>query len=136
MMKFILPSPQLLKNIAFTLLLLVAAVALYQLSARHPLNWDLTQTKLNSLEPSSVNALKMLQGEVKITFYATEQNAKLGDLRRLIREFVAIYQRYKADITLTFVDPLKEPDAQSFNSGQRRDDRGIRRTLCSPTLAE
>lgn len=110
-MKFIRPTPLLLKNIAFTLLLLIATVALYQLSARYPLSRDLTQTKLNSLEPGSVNALKMLQGEVKITVYATEQNVKLGDLRRLIREFVAIYQRYKPDITLTFVDPLKEPDA-------------------------
>ncbi len=110
-MKFIRPTPLLLKNFAFTLLLLIATVALYQLSARYPLSRDLTQTKLNSLELGSVNALKMLQGEVKITVYATEQNVKLGDLRRLIREFVAIYQRYKPDITLTFVDPLKEPDA-------------------------
>jgi len=110
-MKFIRPTPLLLKNIAFTLLLMIAAVALYQLSVRHPLQWDLTQSKLNSLEPSSVNALKMLKGEVKITVYATEQNVKQGDLRRLIREFVAIYQRYKPDITLNFIDPLKDPEA-------------------------
>jgi ABC-type uncharacterized transport system involved in gliding motility auxiliary subunit len=110
-MKFPRPSPLLLKNIAFTVLLLIAGVALYQLSARFPLHWDTTQTKLNSLEPGSINALKLLHGEVKITVYATEQDAKQGDLRRLIREFIAIYQRYKSDITLTFVDPLKEPDA-------------------------
>jgi len=101
----------LIKNIAFTLLLLVGATALYQLATRYPLQWDVTHTKLNSLEPSSVDVLKMLQGEVKITVYATEQDAKQGDLRRLIREFVSIYQRYKTDITLTFVDPLKEPEA-------------------------
>ncbi len=110
-MKFFRLSPVPLKNIAFTLLLLVAAVALYQVAARHPLQWDVTQSKLNSLEPSSIDALKLLNGEVKITVYATEQDAKMGDLRRLIREFVAIYQRYKTDITLTFVDPLKEPEA-------------------------
>ncbi len=110
-MNFLRPTPHLLKNVAFTLLLLVAAFALYQISARHPLQWDLTQSKLNSLEPSSINALKLLHGEVKFTVYATEQSAKQGDLRRLIRDFVAIYQRYKPDITLTFVDPLKEPEA-------------------------
>ncbi len=110
-MKFLRPTPHLLKNVAFTLLILVAAFALYQISARHPLQWDLTQSKLNSLEPSSINALKLLHGEVKFTVYATEQSAKQGDLRRLIRDFVAIYQRYKPDITLTFVDPLKEPEA-------------------------
>jgi ABC-type uncharacterized transport system involved in gliding motility auxiliary subunit len=101
----------LFKNIAFILLLLVGATALYQLAARYPLQWDVTHTKLNSLEPSSEEVLKMLQGEVKITVYATEQDAKQGDLRRLIRDFVSIYQRYKTDITLTFVDPLKEPEA-------------------------
>src|ERR1035441_9089078 len=110
-MKLPRPSALLLKNIAFTILLLLAAIALYQLSARFPLHWDTTQSKLNSLEPGSINALKLLHGEVKITVYATEQDAKKGDLRRLIREFIAIYQRYKTDITLTFVDPLKEPDA-------------------------
>ncbi len=110
-MKFLRLAPFHLKNIIFTVLLLLAAVALYQFSSRHPLQWDLTQTKLNSLEPGSVNALKLLHGEVKITVYATEQNAQQGDLRRLIREFIAIYQRYKTDITLTFVDPVKEPEA-------------------------
>jgi ABC-type uncharacterized transport system involved in gliding motility auxiliary subunit len=110
-MKYLRLPPALLKNIIFTVLLLAAAVALYQLSTRNPLQWDVTQTKLNSLEQSSINALKLLQGEVKITVYATEQDAKQGDLHRLIREFIAIYQRYKTDITLTFVDPLKEPEA-------------------------
>jgi len=110
-MKSIRPSPFLLKNIAFTVLLVVAAVALYQLAARIPAQWDMTQANLNSLEPSSISALNLLHGEVKITVYATEQDAKQGDLRRLIRKFISIYQGYKSDITLTFVDPLKEPDA-------------------------
>lgn len=110
-MKFPRPSHRLFKNIAYTLLLLIGMSALYQLAARHPWQWDMTQTQLNSLEPSSVNALKLLQGEVKITVYAAEQDANQVDLRRLIREFIAIYQRYKADIALTFVDPVKEPEA-------------------------
>lgn len=110
-MKFFRPSPLLLKNIAFTVLLFIAAAALYQLATRYPLQWDVTQTKLNSLEPSSVDVLRLLPGEIKVTVYATEQDAKQGDLRRLIREFIAIYQRYKTDIILTFVDPVKEPEA-------------------------
>lgn len=110
-MKFFRLPPLLLKNIAFTALLLIAATALYQISARHPLQWDATQTQLNSLEPSSIDVLKMLPGEVKITVYATEQDVKQADMRRLIREFIAIYQRYKTDITLGFVDPVKDPEA-------------------------
>lgn len=110
-MKYARLNPQWLKHVVFTILLLVSVVGLYQLSARYPLQWDVTQAKLNSLEPSSIAVLKLLHGEVKVTVYAAEQDAKQGDLRRLIREFLSLYQRYKTDITLTFVDPLKEPEA-------------------------
>lgn len=100
----------LLKNIVFAVLLLAAAVALHQLAARQPMQWDITQNASNSLEASSVDVLKQLRGEVKLTVYATGQDARLGDIRRLVREFVALYQRYKPDITLIFVDPVKQPD--------------------------
>lgn len=100
----------LLKNIAFAILLLATAVALYQLAARHPAQWDLTQNASNSLEASSVDVLKQLHGPVKLTVFATGQDAKLGDIHKLVRDFVALYQRYKPDITLNFVDPVKQPD--------------------------
>jgi ABC-type uncharacterized transport system involved in gliding motility auxiliary subunit len=108
MMKRLLPP---IKRIVALLLVLVAAGALYQLAARYPAQWDVTQNALNSLEPGSVDALALLQGPVNITVYAAEQDAQLGDVRKLIREFVALYQRYKRDISLTFVDPVKEPEA-------------------------
>lgn len=101
----------LLKRTITLLLVLVAAGGTYQLAARYPAHWDLTQNALNSLEPGSVDALALLKEPVKITVYATEQDAKHGDIRKLIREFVSLYQRYKPDISLTFVDPLKEPEA-------------------------
>lgn len=101
----------LLKRIMTLLLVLAAAVALFQLAARHPLQWDVTQNALNSLEPGSVDALKLLKGPVKITVYATEQDAQAGDIRKLIRDFIALYQRYKPDISLGFVDPVKDPAA-------------------------
>ncbi len=107
-MKRFLP---LLKRIVSLLLVLAAAGALFQLAARYPIQWDVTQNALNSLEPGSVDALALLQGPVKITVYATEQDAQVGDMRKLIREFVALYQRYKPDISLTFVDPVKDAEA-------------------------
>jgi ABC-type uncharacterized transport system involved in gliding motility auxiliary subunit len=108
-MKFPHP-PLLLKNIIFAVALLVAAVALYQLAARHPMQWDFTQSASNTLESSSVDVLKQLPGEIKLTVYATGQDANLGDIHKLIRDFVARYQRYKQDITLTFIDPVKQPE--------------------------
>ncbi len=108
--KFRSPALQ-LKSAAYLLLLLVAAVAIYQLSARFPLQRDLTQNASNSLQANSVDTLQQMHGTINITVYATGQDADLGDMRRLIREFVGLYQRYKSDITLTFVDPVKEPEA-------------------------
>jgi ABC-type uncharacterized transport system involved in gliding motility auxiliary subunit len=107
-MKHALP---LLKRIVSLLLVLAAAGALFQLAARYPAQWDVTQNALNSLEPGSVAALALLKGPVKITVYATEQDAQVGDIRKFIREFVSLYQRYKPDISLSFVDPVKEPEA-------------------------
>ncbi|MBU1426755.1 MAG: GldG family protein [Gammaproteobacteria bacterium] len=107
-MKRFLP---LINRIVSLLLILAAAGALFQLAARYPVQWDVTQNALNSLEPGSVDALALLEGPVKITVYATEQDAQLGDIRKLIREFVALYQRYKHDISLNFVDPVKDAEA-------------------------
>jgi ABC-type uncharacterized transport system involved in gliding motility auxiliary subunit len=108
-MKF--PSASLfLKNLAFAALLLAAAVALDQLAASHPVRWDVTQSASNSLETGSVDVLQQLPGEVKLTVYATGQDADKGDMLKLIRDFVVLYQRYKPDITLSFVDPVKQPD--------------------------
>ncbi len=103
-------SKLLFKNIVFALALLVAALALYQLAARYPMQWDFTQSASNTLQASSVDVLQQLPGEIKLTVYATDQDANLGDIHKLIRDFVALYQRYKPDISLTFVDPVKQPE--------------------------
>ncbi len=100
-----------LKHLAFFVALLVATAGLYQLATRFPAHWDATQNALNSLEQGSVDALRQLEYPLNITVYTTEQDAKQGDVRKLVSEFVALYQRYKSDISLTFVDPLKEPEA-------------------------
>jgi hypothetical protein len=107
-MKRFLP---LLKRILILLLVLTAAGALFQVASKYPAQWDVTQNALNSLEPGSIEALNMLKGPVKITVYATEQDAQLGDMRKFIREFVSLYQRYKPDISLAFVDPVKDAEA-------------------------
>jgi ABC-type uncharacterized transport system len=99
-----------LKNFAFALLLLLGAGGAYQLVGLNPVQWDMTQNTINSLEPSSVEVLRQMQGVVNITVYATGQDAQLGDVRRLVREFVALYQVHKPDIVLNFVDPVKQPE--------------------------
>lgn len=96
-----------MRHLLFYVLLIASIVGIYQLAARFPAHWDVTQNALNSLEPGSADVLKQLDGPLDISVYITEQDAKQGD----VREFIALYQRYKSDISLTFVDPVKEPEA-------------------------
>jgi ABC-type uncharacterized transport system involved in gliding motility auxiliary subunit len=99
-----------LRNALFVVLLIVTAIGLNYLANQHHLQRDVTQNAINSLEPGSIEVLKQLTGPVNITVYATEQDARLGDIRKIIREFLSLYQRYKTDINLTFIDPEKESD--------------------------
>lgn len=99
-----------LRNLIFVGLLLATAIGLGYLANRHHLQRDITLNASNSLEPASVSILGQLDGALTITVYATEQDAKLGDIRKLIREFVSLYQRHKSDLKLVFINPEKEPE--------------------------
>jgi len=109
MLKKLISSPS-LRNVLFVLLLLSVAGGLGYFASRHTLQRDLSFNASNSLEAASINVLKQLKGAVNITVYATEQDARLGDIRKIIREFISLYQRYKPDIKLVFIDPEKEPE--------------------------
>jgi ABC-type uncharacterized transport system involved in gliding motility auxiliary subunit len=106
-----LPLKLLLKNFAFTALLLLAATGLYLLATHRPLQRDVTQNAINSLQPSSIQVLKQMPGEIKLTVFTAGQDARKGDIRKLVSNFVALYQRYKPDISLSFIDPATHPDA-------------------------
>lgn len=99
-----------LRNLLFVALLLATAIGLGYAVSRHPMQRDLTFNASNSLEPASISVLKQLSGPVNITVYATMQDARLGDIRKIIREFLSLYQRYKPDLKLVFIDPEKEPE--------------------------
>jgi hypothetical protein len=90
--------------------LLALLVTLGWLASQHNRVWDWTQNTANSLSPASVDVLKQLKGKIALTVFATEQDAEHGDLRQPVRDFIALYQRYKTDIALTFIDPSKQPE--------------------------
>src|SRR5574340_633645 len=99
-----------LRNMLFLLLVLAAASGLGYLATRYHVQRDVTHNANNSLDSVSVKVLGQLSGPVNITVYATAQDARLGDIRKIIREFVSLYQRYKTDIRLVFIDPEKEAE--------------------------
>ena len=99
-----------LRNLLFLLILLSVTAGLGYLAMRYDMQSDVTHTAQNSLEPASIAVLNQLTGPVKITAYATEQDVRLGDVRKILRDFISLYQRYKPDLELVFIDPAKEPE--------------------------
>jgi len=99
-----------LRNLLFVLLVSGIALGLGYLAVKYPLQHDVTHNAGNSLEPVSVEVLDRLDGPVSVMVYATEQDASLGDIRKIIRNFMSLYQRYKPDIRLAFVDPEKDAE--------------------------
>jgi ABC-type uncharacterized transport system involved in gliding motility auxiliary subunit len=99
------------QNGLFVLLLLALATIAVVLARERHVQWDLTTSGRNTLSAASAEILSKLDGPVQITAYATPKDPRLGDLRKLIRDFVARYQRIKRDVTLEFVDPREQPKA-------------------------
>lgn len=99
----------LLQNGLFVVLLLVLVGLLGYLAMEFRTQWDISQNGRNSLSQASLDVLQKLNGPVDVTVYATAQDAQLGDIRKIISDFVAVYQRIKPDLALDFIDPVEQP---------------------------
>lgn len=99
----------LLQNSFFVLLLVAMATLLALLARDHPVQWDVTQNNRNSLSKASLDTLKQLKGPLTVTAYATQQDPRMGDVRKLIHDFFRPYQLAKPDLKLEFIDPTEQP---------------------------
>ncbi len=87
-------------------LLLIAFAGLVSYAAReYKKEWDVSLNARNTLSQATTDMLGQLSGPVNITSYSTGQE----DLRKLVRDFLAPYQRLKPDINLSFIDPREQP---------------------------
>ncbi len=93
----------------FVVLLISAAGIPGYLAWNNRIQWDVSQNGRHSLSQASMDVLRKINGPVNITIYATAQDAKLGDIRKIISEFLSRYQRAKTDLTITFIDPAEQP---------------------------
>ncbi|MEO8459224.1 MAG: DUF4350 domain-containing protein [Dokdonella sp.] len=96
-----------LARLAFTLIVLAAAVCVAFLSTRYGFERDFSAGARSSLTDASVKLLGTLDAPLEVTSYARAG----GGLRPLISEFIARYQRAKHNIDLHFVDPDSDPGA-------------------------
>lgn len=93
----------------FVILLLVLMVVLGYLATQYRMQWDISQNQRNSLNEASIDILQKLPGPVQVTAYATEYQAEIGDVRKVIANFISLYQRIKPDLVLQFIDPVEQP---------------------------
>jgi len=100
---------RLVQNGAFVVLLISSVGLLGYLAWETRVQWDVSQNGRNSLSQASVEVLRKINGPLTITVYATGQDAQLGNIRRIIGEFLSRYQRVKPDLTVTFIDPAEQP---------------------------
>ena len=96
-----------LASITYTVLILIAAVAIAFLSTRFGFERDLSHANGASLSPASLSLLRTLDAPVEVVSYASRQ----GGLRAVIADFVDRYRRVKPDLRLRFVDPEADPEA-------------------------
>lgn len=97
------------QNGLFVILLLLLVVLLGYLVAQTRLQWDISQNGRNSLSEASLRILQNLPDAIQVTAYTTVQHTQFGDIRKIITDFIALYQRIKPDIYLTFIDPTEQP---------------------------
>ncbi len=95
-----------LQNIVFTCLLVGILALLAWLSTQYSFQSDWTSNGRNSLSAPSITLLEKLDQAIEITAYTSENEI----LRRQIAELIAKYTRYKADISLSFINPDMRPD--------------------------
>jgi ABC-type uncharacterized transport system involved in gliding motility auxiliary subunit len=99
------------QNGVFAVLIVIFAGLLATAADRFRTQWDLTSSRRNTLTGASANVVRKLDAPVDVTAFATMQDARYGDIRNLIRDFIARYQRVKPNIRLEFVDPREHPKA-------------------------
>ena len=97
------------QNGVFVVLLLLLVILLGYFATQTRQQWDVSQNGRNSLSEASIEILQKLHSPIQVTAYATERDAQLGDIRKIITDFVALYQRVKPDISLIFIDPAEQP---------------------------
>lgn len=92
--------------------LLIALTALAAYLARdYRIEHDLTRAHRNTVSAATLEVLKRLDAPVNVTAYAVAKDARGDNVHRRIEEFLRPYQRAKADITLSLVDPREQPRA-------------------------
>lgn len=95
-----------LKNTLLVVLFISIIGVLAWLSTRYDYQSDWTASGRHTLSAASVALLNQVKGPVTVSAFVRAVDGN----RKSITEMIARYQRHKADIQLTFVDPVAAPN--------------------------
>ena len=93
----------------FLALFAVLVMLLAYAAQEHHREWDVTRSARNTLAQPTLDVLRQLEGPVSVTAYAIAQDARGGNVHKLIEERLRPYRRAKPDLAVTLVDPREDP---------------------------
>jgi len=96
-----------LQNSIFILLFLIIIITLGWLNIRYEYHADWTNNQRNTPSEATQQLLNTISTPIEIMAFVKKSNQALHSE---IKHLVKIYQRFKEDISLKFVDPILEPD--------------------------
>lgn len=97
------------QNGVFVVLLGALIMLLAYLAHEYRREWDITRGGRNTLSASTLEVLKQLEGPLKITAYAITVDQSGANVHKRLAERLHAYQRAKADISVSFIDPREQP---------------------------
>lgn len=92
------------------LLVLAALVLVNVIAVRKYKTWDFSATKSNTLSEQSIQLIKSLDSDLKVTFFYKTGQEGMEENRRAFRELIKKYQDQSDRIRLDFVEINERPD--------------------------
>jgi hypothetical protein len=103
-----IPKIILARHHLFAVFLVLLSLILGSLSTQFPWFSDLTQDQRNSLSGESIDILQSMKEPIEIQAMVSSTSIKGKYFRKSILNFIARYQRYKNNITVTFLSPVSD----------------------------
>lgn len=91
-------------------LVLAGLIIVNVIAVRHYTTWDFSLGHVNTLSDQSIQLLKSLDSDLKVTFFYKQGQEGTEDNRRLFRELIKKYQDQSDKLRLDFVEVNERPD--------------------------
>lgn len=89
----------------YSLVVLAIIVGLNFVAYRNKKEWDLTEEKIHTLAPESLNAVRQISEETRIVLFIQEADPRRERLQTLVRRYADANPR----VTVEIVDPIRDP---------------------------